>query len=292
MSAKATITSSCASVVFHRSEDSVPARPHAGRPVASPEADVSGIVSLRDRLSNRIAQHWPTTPARVEPETALVSFTFDDAPDSACRTGGELMGAHGAVGTYYIAGGLIGQRTRYWQLADERQIAELHAAGHELGGHTFSHAFLPRLPHEAILAETECNRTRLAAIVPEIALENFAFPFGYGSIAAKRTLASTFRSSRSIATGLNRGRTDLQFLRANPLIDGRMDAKTIARLLDDALARKGWVIFYGHDVVRNPSPYGCSPELLETALRAACERGIACVTVAEALRRATRRQGA
>ena len=52
------------------------------------------------------------------------------------------------------------------------------------------------------------------------------------------------------------------------------------------LARKGWLIFYGHDVTAAPSPYGCTPALFEAALRAAEARGIACLSVKEALRRA------
>ena len=86
--------------------------------------------------------------------------------------------------------------------------------------------------------------------------------------------------------GLNLGRTDPHYLRAHPLIEGRMDEGRLARLMDEAHARKGWLIFFGHDVVDGPSPYGCSPALLTAALRAAAERGIPCVSVAEGLRRA------
>lgn len=250
------------------------------------DGDVARVATLRTRLTQRLARHLRTAPATVSPKTPLVSFTFDDAPVCACTTGAVMLDAYGAKGTYYIAGGQIGTRSLHWQLADDSHIAALHESGHEIGSHTYSHAFMPNLGTDAIVAESRRNRERLHAVVPGLPLENFAFPYGFGSVAAKRALAGIYASSRSIVTGLNVGRTDLQFLRANPLMNVWTDPTGIARLMDDALACNGWLIFYGHDVVERPSPYGCTPSLLEAALGLAADRGIPCVTVAEGLRRA------
>ena len=251
-----------------------------------PDGDVARAASLTARVSHRLARHIPMAPVRLAPATPLVSFTFDDAPDCACTRGADLLADHGALGTYYIAGGLIGTQALHWQLADEATLAALHAAGHEIGSHTYTHAFLPDLTAKAIREESRRNRERLRAILPGLRLESFAYPFGFGSLGAKRALRTLYRSSRGILPGLNLGRGDRHFLRANPLIEGRVDADDIARMMDDALARNGWLIFYGHDVVERPSPYGCSPRLLDAALRAAGARGIPCATVAEGLRRA------
>jgi hypothetical protein len=45
------------------------------------------------------------------------------------------------------------------------------------------------------------------------------------------------------------------------------------------------VIFFTHDIALRPSPYGCTPALLARAVDGAQARGIACVTVDDALRR-------
>lgn len=251
-----------------------------------PDGSVTPAATLGMRLTQYLARNLRTTPARVAPDTALVSFTFDDAPACACTTGAAMLDDHGAKGTYYISGGLIGQRDRYWTVADDAEIAALHAGGHEIGSHTYGHAFVPGLGRAAIVEESRRNRGRLQATVPGLPLESFAFPYGFGSVTAKRTLAGLYRSSRGIVPGLNVGRTDLQFLRANPLMEVWTDPARIAGLMDAALARRAWLIFYGHDVVDRPSPYGCTPGLLEAALRLAADRGIPCVTVAEGLRRA------
>lgn len=227
--------------------------------------------------------HLLVTTIRVIPDRPLLSLTFDDVPKSACTIGASLLEAYGARGTFYIAGELIGRRSRHWQMADEARLAVLSAAGHEIGCHTHGHAFLPHLDPDGIRAEALGNQDRLRKILPDLLIENFAYPFGYASVTAKHVLREHYTTSRSIAPGINRGRVDSQFLRANPLIDGRMDSARIAKLLDTAAARNGWLIFYGHDVAEDPSPYGCSPRLLDEVLRAASERGFACVTVAEGL---------
>ena len=80
------------------------------------------------------------------------------------------------------------------------------------------------------------------------------------------------------------GSVDLQFLRAVPLIDREIDRDGIERAFDEAQTNNGWLIFYGHDVTDRPSPYGCSPALLERMRsQAASKRKIPALTMAEAL---------
>jgi hypothetical protein len=69
-----------------------------------------------------------------------------------------------------------------------------------------------------------------------------------------------------------------------PLIDLHIDRDAIERALDETQINNGWLIFYGHDVVEAPSPYGCSPALLNQALEAASRRKIRGLNMAEALR--------
>src|SRR5438270_650860 len=84
------------------------------------------------------------------------------------------------------------------------------------------------------------------------------------------------------AHGAHSGSVDLQFLRAMPLIDRDMDPDGIERAFDAAQENNGWLIFYGHDVTERPSPYGCSPALVNHALEAAARRKIPALTMAEA----------
>src|SRR5258706_75630 len=132
--------------------------------------------------------------------------------------------------------------------------------------------------------EIRCNQQYLRSLDSSIRIENFAYPFGYGSFVRKRQLKTVFKSCRSIVPGVNSGSVDLQFLRAMPLIDRRIDRDGIERAFDEAQTANGWLIFYTHDVADEPSPYGCSPALLNEALEAASRRKIPVLNMAEALR--------
>ncbi len=134
--------------------------------------------------------------------------------------------------------------------------------------------------------EIELNRRYLEGLDSSIRLENFAYPYGIASLTRKGQLANTFRSSRGILPGVNSGSIDLHFLRATPLVNDHIDEDGIDRVFDEAIETGGWLIFYGHDVVAKPSPYGCTPNLMRHALRAAARRKLPILTVAEALHRA------
>lgn len=243
-------------------------------------------LSLPARFSHRLSRHVPTAPALPRLHGPMVSITFDDVPDTACSTGAALLDAHGAKGTFYVSRTLLGTANEHWRVAGVEALAEIHRRGHEIGCHTHDHSLVPNLDAGDFAADIGRNRDAFAALVPGLTLENFAFPYGYASLAAKRVLSRTYGSGRSIVPGLNTGRIDRYFLRANPLFDRCLDAGLLARLMDAAVARNGWVIFFGHDVAEGASPYGCSPVLLEATLVAAGRRGIPVVSIAQGMARA------
>jgi peptidoglycan/xylan/chitin deacetylase (PgdA/CDA1 family) len=250
---------------------------------ASPEAGGSALSALANRVSHRLAMHLPLAPARLRNAQPMVSFTFDDVPRSAVRLGARMLEEHGGRGSFYVAGGLIGRRDPCWDNATGEELADLHARGHELACHTWSHARIHDLDPAALGAELTRNRACLESLSPSVAVTNFAFPYGIGTLQSKRQLRRRFHSCRSIVPGINRGRVDLSFLKSVPLIDGEIDPGRIDRLMDETAAGNGWLIFYGHDVTERPSAYGCTPQLLAHALHAAVQRGITIKSVAEAL---------
>jgi peptidoglycan/xylan/chitin deacetylase (PgdA/CDA1 family) len=238
------------------------------------------------RVSNRLARHFRATPLRLSGTGPMVSFTFDDAPKSAATIGAPMIEEFGGRATFYISGSLVSEWSGHWAGIDAEEILGLHRDGHEIACHTYSHRRAIELDAAAMDAEIEQNRRYFAKLDPSIRLENFAYPYGFASIARKKQLGSVFRSSRGILPGVNSGIVDLQFLRATPLINRNIDTAGVDRVFDEAIATGGWLIFYGHDVAASPSPYGCTPELLRHALQAAARRNMPIVSVTEALRRA------
>jgi peptidoglycan/xylan/chitin deacetylase (PgdA/CDA1 family) len=233
-----------------------------------------------------MALHFCITPLRMQNKGPMVSFTFDDFPKSASSVGVPMLDAYNARATFYVAGSLVGKRSEHWAGVSDDEIVELHRRGHEIACHTFSHARTSDLNAAALTAEIENNRRYLLALDPSIKIENFAYPYGTGSVWRKGQLKKTFRSSRGIMPGVNSGVADLQFLRATPLVNRNIDCDGIDRVFDEAVATNGWLIFYSHDVADEPSPYGCTPSLLKHALEAAAVRKIQMLSVADALQAA------
>jgi len=243
----------------------------------------TGWPALQARISNRLSRHFCLSPFNLRNARPMVSFTFDDVPESAAAAGLPILDQYDAKATFYVAGGLVDQWCGHWQGIRADGIVELHRRGHEIGCHTFSHAPATDLGATRLAGEIEDNRRYLHDLDPSIRVDNFAYPYGLGSVWRKSQLAKAFRSSRSIIPGVNSGTVDLQYLRSTPLVNLHIDVGGIDRALDELIATNGWLIFYGHDVADEPSPYGCTPALLRHALDAAAKRNVAVLTVAGAL---------
>ena len=242
--------------------------------------DLSSSLALK--VSRRLARYVPTRLRLLRVQRPVVSLTFDDVPESAYSIGARLLDDYGLRGTFYVAPGICGKTEDHWQVLSRSQVADLSHRGHEIGCHTFAHAKVQSLTTAALTDDTRRCQAALRDICGDIPLRNFAFPFGNAGLLRKAQLQGEFDTCRGIHIGTNRGLIDLAMLRVQELYDSTGRAG-VDRLLDDVQRRGGWLIFYSHDVQMQPSPIGCSPSLLDYALKAVTSRGIACMTVAAAL---------
>lgn len=244
---------------------------------AGPRQDLLSKVSRRLAVYDRARA---TAMRRAEP---VVSFTFDDIPDSAMINGARLLEEFGARGTFYIAGGLCGAAWGPWTFADEAGVADLHRRGHEIGCHTFNHPDLQTLRPRDVAAELDANAAFLKARLPGLKLSSFAYPYGMLAIPQKRLVQQRFRCARGIRQGINAGKVDLGQLMACRLYDALLTPDDIDRLVEEAVARRGWLIFYTHDVMEHPTDQGCSPALMAAALASARRHGAKVLPVDGAL---------
>ena len=215
-------------------------------------------------------------------EGGMVSFTFDDIHDSAVSTGARILNEAGYKGTYYIAMGLCGMSDGGNKYFDEDQLRTLVGNGHEIGDHTHSHLHFLETDKETILKDLEKNEELLSGVVSQ-KLRNFSYPFGEVTSAAKRIVHDRFRSGRGITHGFNGKGTDLNDLRAVKLYSGLHDIQVIYSMIDDAVSRNAWLIFYTHDVRPDPSEFGCDPGYFELVVRYCQEKQVNVTPVTEAL---------
>jgi peptidoglycan/xylan/chitin deacetylase (PgdA/CDA1 family) len=213
----------------------------------------------------------------------IVSFTFDDFPRSALTAGGEILRSHGIRGTYYAAAGMMDTSNHLGEQFRAGDLDKLLRDGHELASHTFSHLSCRSISVERFRRDVERGRRELEKITGQSDSGNFAFPFGQITLNAKRAVGQDVASSRGIMSGFNGPVIDLNMLRANSLYGDRSNHAKVRDLIVENERRQSWLIFYTHDVSPTPSPYGCTPELLEFAVSFASQSCAQVSTIAEAL---------
>ena len=238
------------------------------------------------KIGRRLAVWLPSKTLTPRHPTPIVSFTFDDIPQSAGTNGAAALERHGARGTFYIADKLCGTRATQWTCATLDEVADLAARGHEIAAHTSSHPDIQSLDAAGVAHELERNAAALDGLRPGgTAQGNFAYPYGSTGLTQKRLVERHYRSARGTQQGVNHGRIDLGLLKAVRLYDHLLDDAAVDRLLAETVALRGWLIFYTHDVVDRPSEHGCTPRLIDMALATARRRDCPVLTVDAALDR-------
>ena len=239
--------------------------------------------SFFNKVLRRAARYSRSKRFAMRNTAPLVSFTFDDAPDTAYTNGAAILEQHGLRGTFYIAGGTCGTTDEHWRVIERSQVRALHERGHEIGCHTFSHVAVESLGADELEEECRRNDALLHRLCPGIRITNFCYPFGRASLPRKLQLERRFDSCRGIYEGINAGIVDLGLLRVIELYDRTLTPQKLGRVLRETRERNGWLVFYTHDVADPPSWIGASPRLLRETIEAVQAADLRCLPIRDAL---------
>lgn len=212
---------------------------------------------------------WP------EDKRVAVSLSFDDARPSQIDIGVPLLDKYGVKATFYVNPGNIEKRLSGWKKAV--------ANGHEIGNHTSSHpctvnyAFSSKNALESYtvsMLEQEldgatANIQRLLGIKPM----TFAYPCGQKFIGRGSDVksyvplvASRFLVGRGFR---DEGANDPVACDLAQVLGMEADGLTFEQmkdLVDGAAARRGWIVFAGHEIGK-PGPQTTQAAALEQFLR-------------------------
>jgi peptidoglycan/xylan/chitin deacetylase (PgdA/CDA1 family) len=249
--------------------------------------------TARERLARKIFEsaliRQPISSEPISLTRGTLTVSFDDFPRSAWREGGAVLHDYGVKATYYASGGLLGRRFNGIAQAEVADLEAIHAAGHEIGNHTFEHLAATRCTPERYRASIARNDRFLRSILPGLSLESFAYPHGLAPTWARLDTARMFTSSRATIHGVNGPTLDRSSLKAVGLEKWRL-ARMRSRevnfetLFEIASRERRWIIVYTHDVSDTPSPYGCTQMQLSRILDIARRHGLATATNAEVMR--------
>ncbi|WP_296065624.1 polysaccharide deacetylase family protein [uncultured Agrobacterium sp.] len=237
------------------------------------------IGTFADRVNNRLVRYFPGPAARIETSQPIVSFTFDDVPETAWTAGARILENEGVCGTFYIAGVFIDAYDGAQQMISAKGCSQLAAAGHELACHTFSHRKLSSFSREGLKADLDRNDSVLGSFDGNRHARNFSVPFGMASPVMQPLLRRKFRTTRGIMPGINRGKVDPHNLAAVELRSDQNYLDAADLWLEDVLQNGGWLIIFTHDVSRTPSFYGCPEERFQGFVRRALSGGATIMTV-------------
>ena len=226
---------------------------------------------------------------RIELGAPLISFTFDDFPETALSAGGEILRSFGVVGTYYVSLGLLNADSPSGLICSERDVIKAWEEGHEIGSHTFSHCHSWDTANDVYESNIKKNSAALQKLVPGAIFKTFSYPISLPRPALKQICRRYFVACRGGGQKVNSGSTDLNQLSAYFLEKTRDDFSAIERIVDENAMKRGWLIFATHDVSATPSPYGCTPDFFRKAVKYSLNSGARILPVVEAI--ATIRDG-
>ena len=242
------------------------------------------MFSLRSRIGAVRRHIWCSFHSRLLPlgnHGPIVTFSFDDFPRTALTNGASIIERFGGRATYYVTMGLMGTDNT---LGEQFRRADLHylvERGHEVANHTFSHLSAQRTPFELFEQDVDRCEKAIRESTTFSAPSDFAYPYGEVTLTAKRKLGPRMQSCRGTCSGFNGPEVDLNLLRANSLYGDINQAEAAKRLILENEKRRSWLIFYSHDVVSEPSSFGCTPALLEAVVSFAAERHTRMLTVTD-----------
>ncbi len=238
-----------------------------------------------DKMRRRAGRYLDVQPVEVRPARGLFSLSFDDIPTTAWTEAGPILAEHGVLATYYVCGGLSGGTNLDLPQFETEHLQALHAAGHEVGCHTYEHASVLSLSPAELSASFDRNAAWVGERLHGHVMTSFAYPFGDCGLSAKRIVADRFDFGRGVRDGINAGRADRGLLQAIGLESRRLPGYDLEAMMQRTAASDGWLIAYGHDVMDRPTPYGCTPDDLDRVIRLAKAAGLDILPVQAAWRR-------
>lgn len=237
--------------------------------------------SFPGRIRWRILETFHRRDFNIPGSGPIVSFTFDDFPQSALHAGGSILKSYGACGTYYASMGLMDQDNGLGRQFSAADLEILLQDGHELGSHTFDHLSCRSASFKDFQANAMKGMKAVDRLTGEGVSKQFAYPRGDVTFLAKLKMGANFTSCRGIVPGINKSPVDLNLLRANSLYSYCFDLDVIGRLFEANEKCRGWLIFYTHDISENPSSFGCKPGEFESVLKLSVKRRAAILPVGQ-----------
>ena len=218
-------------------------------------------------------------PVRYE---GMVSISFDDSYRNQHVKALPILEAAGMKGTFYLSTKPIQKGYRAYMTP--AQVKDLARKGHEVAGHTVSHANLAKLGRARIEREVGNSKAYLEKLIG-VPVTGFAYPYGAISRTAKVALKKAgYTHARGVDfEELNTPATDRYALKSQ-CVDKSDSLASIQKRIDTAKAEGKWYILCFHRVqARGGGRYAVTPAFFQKIVDYIKATGIKVVTVKSGL---------
>ena len=209
---------------------------------------------------------------------AIVSLTFDDGLSSHYCNAAPILDANGQHATFYAVSSWVGQPD-YMTVA---QMSALLGSGHEIGGHSATHAHLTTLDATTLNEELQQCQSVLEQNLGT-PIVSFAPPYGEYNDPVIANIRQYYESQRSTDVGFNTrdGVNPNNLLVQN--VNRNVSAASVQSWVDQAIQNSGWLILVYHDISPDGDSFSTTPTNLSTELNYIKNSGVTVLTVKQAL---------
>lgn len=240
-------------------------------------------MNIYNKIRRNIAKKVVNRKTTLNLSEAIISFTFDDVPNSAFTEGAAILRKFGYNGTYYVALSLFEEGRPCSSNFNSQHLNEVIKEGSELACHTYGHLNYYHSNDNQIIADLEKNQDKIAELIPNYKFTNFSYPYGAQTISARRIVKDKFISARGVQSGINHNNIDLIDLKAHQL-GSHMKLDDFKGIIDQAIKLKGWLIFFTHEIKETPKEFDCTPALLQGVADYCSKKCISVLTIEKAMK--------
>ncbi len=243
----------------------------------------SGAVgNISKQVTVTVSTVTPPPPPPPPPGTfaqGMVSVTFDDSWTSQYNNALPILESAGIKGTFYLTSRPI--QEGWSTFMTPSHVQSIATLGHEIAGHTVSHASLPTLSSSQMQTEITQSKTYLQNLTGKTVV-SFAYPYGEYNSAAKTALQlAGYTSARGVEdNSLNVASSDKYNLKSS-CIESPATFASVKAEIDKAKAQKQWYVLCFHEIKANPGQYDTSVALFQQIVNYIKSSGIKVVTVQE-----------
>jgi peptidoglycan/xylan/chitin deacetylase (PgdA/CDA1 family) len=222
----------------------------------------------------------PATPAQPGQFTeGMVSLTFDDSWLSQYTNALPIMQTAGVKGTFYLTTQPLKEA---WDgFMTTNQVKDIANKGHEIAGHTVTHADLATLSQTRINNEIKNSKTYLQNLTGQTVV-SLAYPYGsYNNTVKNLTRNAGYTNARGVAYDSHNVTTSDKYALKSQCIETGDSMESIKARIDSAKANKQWYILCFHEVLNGGDQWSTTPARMQEIVDYIKSIGIKVVTVKE-----------